>query len=450
MSFLRPARCPVPRDLDEVTTVGEEVRPRELGISGRAVRRIWAWVRSLYSSGFHPAIQLCLRYRGEVVLDRAIGYARGNGPEDGPDAPKVLATPRTPFTIFSASKAVTAMAIHLLDQRNLIRLDDPVCEYIPEFGTRNKEWITIRHVLSHRAGIPNVPPEAVDLDLLADPEAILDFLCRSRPVWRPGRFLAYHAITGGFLLAEVVRRVTGRTIRSFVDREIRKPLGFRWMNYGVRPGQVREVALNYVTGYPPLPPLSSLLRRAMGLDFEEAVEFSNDPRFLCGVVPSANVVATAAEMSRFYQLLLNGGELDGVRIFEPRTVRRALVEHSYLEFDLTLLLPIRYGAGFMLGGKWFSPYGPDTQYAFGHLGLTNILTWADPERRLAAAILTNGKPLVYPEIYYGFQLLREIGRTFAKNRVRPASFFCPPRRREPERVAPRVGDEPLRRAGGGA
>jgi CubicO group peptidase (beta-lactamase class C family) len=98
-------------------------------------------------------------------------------------------------------------------------------------------------------------------------------------------------------------------------------------------------------------------------------------------------------------------------------VRRATSEQSYLEFDLTLGLPLRYGMGFMLGGKWFSLYGPDTEHAFGHLGFTNIIGWADPERQIAGALMTSGKPLLYPEIYYVYEILRQIGRACPKEFV---------------------------------
>jgi CubicO group peptidase (beta-lactamase class C family) len=291
----------------------------------------------------------------------------------------------------------------------LIRLDDPVCEYIPEFVSHHKEWITIRHVLSHRAGIPNLPPNTMDLDLLSDSERIVRLLCDAETTSRPGRQLAYHAITGGFVLGEVVRRVTGKNIRALLDVEIRRPLQCRWLSYGVRRSDVSRVALNYLTGPPAIPPLSTILDRALGVDFNHIAELANDPRFLTGVVPSGNVIATANELSRFYQLLLNGGEFNGVRVFEPRTIRRATGEQSYLEIDFTLGLPFRYGMGFMLGNEWFSPYGPDTQHAFGHLGFTNIVSWADPERRVAAALMTSGKPLVYPELYYLWDVLRQIG-----------------------------------------
>jgi len=407
-------RCRVPRDIASVTTVGSEADPEEVGVEPAAVRRIWSAAESLYRSGIHPAIAVCVRRQGHVILDRAIGHASGNGPDDPPEAPKKLATPATPFCMMSASKAVTAMIIHLLDQRNMLRVDDPVCEYIPEFGVRSKRWITIRHVLTHRAGIPSLPPEAMELDMLGHPERIIEILCDAPLTSRPGRQLAYHAISGGFVLAEVVRRVTGESIRAIHDAAIRQPLGLRWMGYGVDPADIDQVAVNYFTGIPPLPPLSTLLKRALGVDFVEASALSNDPRFLCSVIPAANMYANANELSRFYQLLLNGGELDGVRVFDARTIRRATSEDSYFEFDFTLGVPLRYGMGFMLGGKYLSLYGPDTPRAYGHLGFTNVVSWADPERQVAAALMTSGKPLLYPALYHVFDLVWQIGNACPK------------------------------------
>lgn len=401
----------VPADLDAVTRVRweAEVAPHELDVTAPARERIWGAVRRLYRSGVHPAIALCVRRHGGVLLDRSIGHAHGNGPADSPDAAKAILGPDAPFCTLSASKAVTAMVIHLLDQQNLLRLDDPVCEYVPEFGANGKQWITIRHVLIHRAGIQNLPPEVLQLDNLDDTDRVLELIVAQPPAGRAGRQLAYHAVTGGFVLAEVVRRVTGKSIRAVLQEAVSRPLGMRWLGFGVRPEDVPQVVTNYQTGPPPLPPFSQLFQRALGVTFEQAVALSNDPRFLTAVIPSANVVATANDMSRFYQLLLNGGTLDGVRVFQERTVRRATVEHSYLEMDLTLGMPFRYGMGFMLGAEWFSPYGPYTHRAYGHVGFTNIVCWADPERRVAAAILTSGKPFLYPEIYYLFDVLRQIG-----------------------------------------
>jgi CubicO group peptidase (beta-lactamase class C family) len=93
-------------------------------------------------------------------------------------------------------------------------------------------------------------------------------------------------------------------------------------------------------------------------------------------------------------------------------------EHSYLEVDLTLVLPLRYAMGFMLGGKMLSLYGPDTEAAFGHLGFTNILSWADPERQITGALMTSGKPVVYPELYYLHNLMWTIGTVCGKTKRR--------------------------------
>jgi CubicO group peptidase (beta-lactamase class C family) len=347
-----------------------------------------------------------------VALQRAIGHARGNAPGDAAGAERVSATPETPFVIYSASKAVTAMLVHKLDERRLFHLDDRICDYIPEFASHGKEWMTIRHVLAHRAGIPNLPPDAMDLDLLDDPEHVVQILSEARPLSRPGRRLAYHAISGGFVLGEVVRRVTGQDVREVLRKELCEPLGFRWMNYGVARADVERVGRDAVTGLPLLPPVAAVFRRALGVPFDRAVALANDPRFLTGVVPSANVVATADELCAFYQCLLDGGALGGVQVFDPRTVRHATSEQTYLELDLTLGIPLRYGLGFMLGGTSLSLFGPDTPYAFGHLGFTNIISWADPARRLAVALVTSGKPFVSLDSLRLWNLLVEIGRAF--------------------------------------
>jgi CubicO group peptidase (beta-lactamase class C family) len=350
-----------------------------------------------------------VRYRGQVLLDRAIGYATGNGPDDPPDAPKRLATPDTPFSTLSASKPLAAMVMHLLAERGLVHLEDPVCEYLPEFAQHGKDVITIRHLLLHRAGLTFVPAEALDLDRLADPALILETVCNFRPVSRPGRVVAYHAVSSGFVMSELVRRVMGKDIRAVVADAIVRPLGLRWMNFGVAPEDCAAVATNYLTGPPISGAFRALFRRVLGVEFGDLPAISNDPRFLTGIIPSANVVATANDISRFYQLLLEQGTLDGVRVFEPRTVARATAEQTYMEFDRSLGMPIRYSLGFMLGARWFSLYGPGTERAFGHLGFTNIVTWADPDRQVAAAVLTSGKPLLYPAVYDWIDIPRQIG-----------------------------------------
>jgi CubicO group peptidase (beta-lactamase class C family) len=353
-------------------------------------------------------VQVCVRREGTVVLDRAIGHARGNGPHDPPQAPKQLATPETPFVIYSGSKALTAFLVHMLHERGELNVNHRVCHYIREYGSNGKREITIAHLLAHRAGVPGLPREAHDLERAEDREFRMRMLCEAKPFARPGRFLAYHAVSGGYILREIVERVSGRDIREVLAGEILEPLRFRWTNFGVGAKDVEKVALNYATGFPVAPPLSLVVSRALGVPFDEVTRASNDPRFLTATIPSANVVTTANELSRFYEIFRRGGELGGVRVMSPETVRDAITEQSHLEVDLSLGFPTRFSFGLMLGARLLSLYGPDTQHAFGHLGFTNILAWADPQRALTCAVITNGKPLLYPELPHFYRLMQRI------------------------------------------
>lgn len=407
-------RIRVPDDLEPLTTIAQEDDPHDGGMTRDSVERVWRSIERLYRSGVHPAIQLCLRREGATVLHRSIGHSRGNGPGDKEGTPSELVTPQTPFVIYSASKAITAVVAHMLDERHQIHLGDRVAEYIPEYAAHGKEAITVAHVLAHRAGVPNIPREALALDNINNRDFILKAICDARPRSRPGKALAYHAISGGFIIGEIVHRVTGKDIREFLATEVLEPLGFRWTNFGVDPADVDQVGVDYATGAPPIPPVSTLLERALGAPVDGVVDIGNDPRFLSGVVPAGNTVSNAEELSRFYEILRRGGELDGVRILEPRTLRRALTEQSYREIDFTLGFPTRYSLGFMLGADVLSLYGPDTEHAFGHLGFTNIIGWADPDRALAGALITSGKPVFYPELPDLWSVMRGIGRAAPK------------------------------------
>lgn len=391
-------RIHVPKDLDSVTDVGHE-DPAEAGdVSPRRVEAIWDSVLDWYRSGVHPALQVCVRRHGAVILNRAIGHARGNGPNDKKSAERVPATVDTPFCVYSTSKAITAFLVHKLIERGLLALDDPVADYIPGYEKNGKHEITIGHVLAHRSGVPNLPSSALDLDNLGDRQYMSDILVNAAPFAKAGRYLAYHAVSGGFILGEIVHAVTGKNIREVVAEEFLDPLGFRWTNYGVAPDDVETVARNYVTGPPTAPPLSTLLSRALGVSLDSLVTLTNDPRFLTGIVPAANTVTTAWELSRFFEIMRRGGELDGVRVIDAQTIHRALLERSHLEIDFSLGYPTRFSYGLMLGARVVSLYGLDTQHAFGHMGFTNMLAWADPERAISVAVLNSGKPIVYPEL----------------------------------------------------
>jgi CubicO group peptidase (beta-lactamase class C family) len=393
-----------------VTTRGEEVEPSAADLSRDDVERLWRAVEAVYRTGLHPALQVCIRYEDRMVLDRAVGYARGNDPDDPPQAPKTPISLETPFILYSASKAITAFLVLKLDEIGALHIEDRVADYIPEFARHGKHLITIRHVLTHRAGIPSVPKDA---DFLNDPEHALERLCDERPQSRPGSRLAYHATSGGYLLGAVIERATSKSPRAALRELIAEPLGLAWMNFGVRAEDVDRVAHDAFTGPPVMPPLSWLLERALGDSAPGVVSTANGAAFRKAIVPAGNVVTTARELSRLYMCLANGGELDGTRVFEPKTIRRATSEQSYYEIDLTLGAPARWGLGIMLGGP-LSLFGLATPEAFGHLGFTNILGWADPERRIGVAILNSGKPVVSLGFIPLTNLVMQVSRTFRR------------------------------------
>jgi CubicO group peptidase (beta-lactamase class C family) len=415
-------RIHVPRDLAAITTVGDEETPSAGGMDEEAVASIWDSAVDLYKTGFHPALQLCVRREGSVLINRAIGHARGNGNSDSKETTKVLATPQTPFCVYSTSKGVTAMVVHLLHERGALDIHKRVADYIPEYASHGKRDTTIGHVLAHRAGVPSVPRDALDLDRVNDREFLWRLVADAKPSTKPGGVLAYHAVSGGFILGEIVHRVTGKSIRDVLHDEVLGPLGFRWGNYGVAPEDVDQVGLSYVTGPPLLPPVSTLVTRVLGAPIDEVVEVSNDPRFLTAVIPSASVVTSADELSRFFEIFRRGGELDGVRVMRPETVRQAVAEQSRLEIDLSLIFPTRFSYGLMLGADLISLYGRDTDLAFGHLGLINIMGWADPERALSAALITSGKAIVYPGVHRFYGVMQKIASVTPKAPAESRAF----------------------------
>ena len=389
----------VPDDLSSITTRGaaEESLPEAAAMKEKDVAAIWSCLEDLYRTGIYPGIALTLRRNGEVVINRGIGHSHGNGPTgndmEGPGAEKILMTPDTPVCQYSASKAVTAMMIHWLAEQKQLFLQDPVKKYIPEFGQNNKQDITIHHLISHHGGIP-APPPKTDPEILFDHDGFVKMICDLNPRSKNGSRMAYHAVTGGTILGEIVRRVTGSDIREMLAEIVSRPMGFRYFNYGAAPDAISKIATDYATGIPLFFPLSSLAERALSVPWDEVVRIGNQDRFYRIIVPAANLVATADEMSQFYQMLLDGGEFAGRRIFASETIRRAVLPAAKMRFDGTLLIPMRYSAGFMLGAMPAGIWGPFSQHAYGHVGFINIFCWADPSRDIAVSLQTTGKSLV--------------------------------------------------------
>lgn len=406
---LLPAQVRVPADIDRVQRRGFEVAPERVGIEPRGFAAIDNALRALYRSGAYPAVSMCLRKRGQIVLNRSYGHARGNGPRDPRGATQTVLELDTPICLFSSSKAITAILVHKLAEEGGLDLDSPVRRYIPEFAQNGKAKVTVSDVLSHRAGIPSldVPEAERRVELLADWDAVIDRICRARSLRiRP---VAYHAITGGFVLGELIRRVTGQTIQAYLDEKFRKPMGLRHFTYGLPPQYRDSVAVNYTAGMPVTFPLAALLQRALIVPFEEVVAASNTTAFMDAVIPAGNLYATAEEVSRFFQMLLDGGCWQGQRLLRPETIARAVRPRGPTVPDAMLMIPMRYSEGMMLGGR-VGLYGPATTGVYGHLGFMNILGWADPRRQLAGSLLVTGKALLGPHLLPWATLMTQISR----------------------------------------
>ncbi len=369
--------------------------------------RIWAAVESLYKTGMFPGLSFCLRHQGKIRLNRSIGHLSGNGPNDGIYSPKVKLTPDSPLCMFSASKAVTAMLVHSLVALGEVHLDDPISNYLPRI--RRYKSPTVLQVLTHQAGLPRMPLDQ-GVEIIFDYGAMVDQMLSLKPEWEAGERVGYHAVTGGYLLGEVVRAVTELSIQDYLVETFSKPLGMAYFTYGVNQDLVSSVAQNYFTGLPVTPPFSTVLTNTLGARVEDIVDLSNDPRFQSAIIPSANIMTTAEEAARFYQLLLNDGVWEDTSILDKNTILLAIRPQTRLKIDYMLKVPMRYSAGMMLGESPAGIFGPFTKNAFGHLGFTNNLCWADPDRSLSVGLLTSGKAVIGPHLPKLLKLVVEISK----------------------------------------
>ena len=351
--------------------------------------RARAHLFELFETGLYPSLQVCVRHRGQIVLHEAMGRHRPVGEPTRWDQ----TTTQTRYMLFSISKSVTSMVMHLLFERGQLHVDDPVHWYIPEFGQRGKEHVTLRHILTHTAGIPMWTWRLTD-ELILDWDRIISQLCASRPLHFPGRIAGYHLLSGGYILGEVIQRVTQKGLREVLTEEFLEPLGFETFNYGIDASWYDRTACSERVDPLPPAPLVQALNRVVQMDMVQALAVMNRPAVFESVIPAGNIVGTAEEVSRFFELLRCGGELDGRRVISQAQVRRATVEQVLTRHDFTLfLMPMRYSLGFMLGRKntELNIFGRNTEQAFGHLGFTRNLGWADPARDLAVGFLTSSK-----------------------------------------------------------
>lgn len=403
----------VPSELSSITRIDRaaECRPMDAGMSDRGVERIWTAAESLYRTGLHPAMTLVIRRHGKVVMKRAIGCLRGNAP--GETGQQIPLTPDAPICLFSASKAITAVLLHKLVEDGKLSLDDRVAQHLPAFAAQGKGSVTIRQLLAHRAGIPTLPVKHPDPSLLQHWDALVHMLCMAPPF--DPRFVkqAYHALTVGFIVGEIIRRVSGLGLREVLHNTLTGPLKLDSMTFGLSPERRALAPLSHGTGPQPIWPLTQYVKRIIGVSFERAAEAANEEGFLSSIVPSGNIFASADDACKVFEMLRNGGVLDGVRILKPETVAEAIRPVGKLQYDGMLMLPMRFSAGFMLGETPFGLFGPRSHDAFGHLGFVSVLCWADPSRQMSVALLNSGKSVAPSGAIQWLRLIGAINRACA-------------------------------------
>ena len=331
---------------------------------------------------------------GKCVVDIWAGQSRNDGARWERDTMSIC---------FSGTKGVAATAIHILASDGLIDYDAPVALYWPEFGSNGKAAITVRQLLSHQAGLHRVVPLVDQLTDILDWDLIVGRLAETEPDFHPGTANGYHAITFGWLVGELVHRVSGMMFPEFVQNRIVAPLALDGLYIGEADGQMDRLAdlLRLPAlrrhGAKPLPaeyrapswlppgPLRSLVRR--GLTPPKLTELFTHPRFWKACLPSLNGVCTARSLAKMYAALSLGGELDGVRLLREDIVQQS-AEVQMKRADRVVLYPLHWRLGYHRADALLM----DVPKAFGHFGMGGAGGWANPDLRLSAALVHNGFP----------------------------------------------------------
>jgi CubicO group peptidase (beta-lactamase class C family) len=299
--------------------------------------------------------------------------------------------------VYSASKGVVATAAHMLAERGQLDLDAPVTRYWTEFAAAGKADIPVRWLLTHQAGLPALDKPVPLANALAW-EPMIEALAAQPPFWTPGTAHGYHSQTYGWLVGEVIARITGRSPGQFIAEEIAGPLGVDFF-IGLPASERARVS---TLAFAPLPDISRLtpadvpelmrgvLAAAQDPDSlfnkpttDPAAIDMNDPDVQAAEIPSSNGIGTARGLARMYAALI--GEVDGVRLLRPETVAAASKEQS-AGIDQVTRMPHRYATGYQLPTPYL-PSGPPG--SFGHPGRSGSLGFADPGNGLAFGYVTN-------------------------------------------------------------
>ena len=338
-----------------------------------------AHIDAAIAAGHEEGVQLAVYHRGQLIVD----ITRGTR-----DATGTPLRPNDMTLVWSTSKGITATAMHILAERRLIEYDDAIADYWPAFASHSKGNITIRHLMSHTAGVYEVPKAAApDYTVMRDYERICAIMADMQPIHPPAQQHVYHALTYGWPLAKVAEAVTQMPFGTFMQQAICTPLGISDLFMGVPANRTGDVvrlthdATPEVLANPdnPLP---------------DPTVMANDPAILATCIPAANMVATARAVARVYASLIGNG-VDGVRLLPAHRVANATRAQYWARTDN----PERPEAGYALGwelGRANPLYGSrDT--AFGHCGYGGPTGFADPEFEMAFA-MTKTRMTLMPNV----------------------------------------------------
>ncbi|HYM15305.1 MAG TPA: serine hydrolase domain-containing protein [Dehalococcoidia bacterium] len=341
-----------------------------------------------FGAGLHIGAGVAVCHRGRLVADLWGGLA-----DDDTGAPW---TRDTMAVSFSTTKGLTAACLHVLADRGLVRYDDAVSKYWPGFATNGKGAITVYHLLTHQAGIPQVPEGVVLRDLL-DWERMTTAVAGLTPLWEAGAATGYHALTFGWLVGEVVRRIDGRLPGTFFAEEIARPLGITGLHIGAPESAEPHIATlkSRFTITPEMQAATAqvmgpdaLLGRALGTGLGDMNGLLNTREGHAAQIPAANGVMSARDLARFYACLGAYGELGGVRILSEATVRRMSERQTYRPDRVIMNIEIGWSLGYMNGGAPGWPQGPRVT-SFGHAGFGGSLGFADPEIGMSFGLVLN-------------------------------------------------------------
>jgi len=334
-----------------------------------------------FAAGREVGASFAATVHGEVVVDLWGGHA---------DAAHSRPWERdTIVNVFSTTKAMTALCAHVLVDRGQLDLDVPVARYWPEFAQNGKHKMPVRWLLSHTAGLAAIR-EALPVDAFYDWPRMTTALAAEKPWWEPGTQSGYHALTFGYLVGELVRRISGKSPGRFFRDEVAQPLqldfhiGLPLAEDGrvadMVPPAAEETAAAGVSIEP-----DSLLAKVMG-NPPLAPEQANTSAWRRAEIPAANGHGNARSVARAMAALACGGQLGGVRVLSEATLLRAIEEQTYGP-DLVLGTRMRWANGFMLSSAEM-PLGPNPR-TFGHGGWGGSLGFADLDARVSWAYVMN-------------------------------------------------------------